>query len=299
MRIATAAAAMALLAAAPALAQESAPFAVGSVKIVALSDGTNPLPMGTLLQGVDDATLRDKLEDPSAVPTSINAFLIDTGSQQLLVDAGNAPAAAGETKPTGLLAASLAQAGYAAADIDDVLITHMHGDHIGGLLTAAGTPTYPNARLHIAEDEAAYWMDMGNATDANRAAFALAAKVVEPYRAAGRLDRFGDGAEFAPGVVAKLRPGHTAGHTTYVVTSGERTAVLWGDTVHSAPVQFPDPSVTIRFDSDADSARAARTGLMAEAAEHQWLIGGAHLPFPGMGTLRKLPDGYGWTPLAR
>ena len=119
---------------------------------------------------------------------------------------------------------------------------------------------------------------------------------LKPYVDAGRFRPFAGDTVLMPGIRAAAAPGHTAGHSTYVVESGGRRLVLWGDLMHVAAVQFADPAVTIAFDTDRRAAAAARRKAYADAARHGYWVAGAHLSFPGIGHLRTAGKGYAWVP---
>lgn len=273
---------------------------LGDFEITALSDGTFDAPLDKYLQGakpgeIDKAFGNAFLKPP--IEMSVNAFLINTGSKLVLVDAG-AGTAFGPT--LGHLTASLRAAGYQPEQIDDVLITHMHGDHIGGLITD-GKATFPNATLHIDKHETDYWMDeahAGTAPTETKGSFKLAPVALGPYIAAGKLKPYEGNAEFVPGISAVEAPGHTPGHAFYKIVSQGKTLVLWGDVLHAAAVQFPDPAVTVVWDNDSGLAKHTREKAFAEAAKNGWWVASAHLPFPAFGHLRSEGKGYVFVPAA-
>src|SRR5664279_2798091 len=127
--------------------------------------------------------------------------------------------------------------------------------------------------------------------------FAGAMASINPYIAAGKFAPFDHGGEFTPGVTAVLAHGHTPGHTTYMIESKGQKLALWGDLIHVAAVQFDQPSVTIKYDSDPKAAAAQRKKAFAEAAKDGYMVGAAHLSFPGMGHLRRNGLTYTWVPL--
>lgn len=273
---------------------------LGAFRVIALSDGRLMLPAGKLL--VDDVpgashALLARAHAPDRVPTSVNAFLIDTGHRRYLVDTGAGPLLG---PGTGKLLASLREAGYTPAQIDEVLLTHLHPDHCGGLVTH-GRRTFPNAIVRLDAREAAFWLNGANAAKvpaAVRDVFEEAAAELGPYAKAGRLKTFTAGARLAPGVRAVPLYGHTEGHTGYRFESRGRVLLVWGDIVHFPLVQFADPRVTIRFDSNRPQAESTRERVFARvAADHAW-VAGAHLVFPGIGHLRRQGNGYRWEPLA-
>ncbi len=272
---------------------------LGEFEITALSDGTRALPMDKLLDHITPANYTkalNKFHLTNPIETSFNAFLINTGSKLVLVDTG----AGSNFGPTlGKLATNLKAAGYLPEQIDEIYITHMHGDHIGGL-TAEGVAQFPNAVVRADKQEAAYWLsqeNMDKAPEAGKGSFKAAMSALQPYVNAGHFSTFDGSSDLVPGVKAVAAHGHTAGHTTYLVESRGQKLILWGDLMHVAAVQFDDPSVTIHFDSDSKAAYAERKQAYAQAAKEGYLIGAAHLSFPALGYLRQQGKAYAWVPV--
>ena len=270
---------------------------VGDFEVTVLSDGTIKLPVTKLLQGdptkVGDALRRNFLGQE--VETSVNGFLVNTGGKLVLIDTG-----AGTTfGPTlGTLANNLRAAGYRPEQVDEIYITHMHADHVGGLVNTAGR-TFPNAILRIDKRDTDYWLSEANMNAAPADAkdfFKAAMATVTPYKDAGKLKTFEGPTNLAPGIRAISAYGHTPGHTAYVVESKGEQLVLWGDLMHVAAVQFEDPTVTIAFDTDSASAEKAREAAFSDAAKGGYWVGAAHLPFPGIGHLRAADKGYVFVP---
>lgn len=264
---------------------------VGDFEVTALNDGAFDLPVEKLLKQPAETTEAElaKYYQKPPVETSVNAFLINTGSKLVLIDTGTG----GSTPTTGRLLANLQAAGYKAEQVDDILITHMHGDHVGGLLHD-GAAAFPNARVHAGKADVDYWLSqeaMDKAPDTAKGGFQTAQKAFAPYAASKLLPIDGDG-EIVPGIRSWATPGHTPGHTSYIVESQGQKLIVTGDLIHVAGVQFDDPSVTIAFDSDATQAAASRATVFARAAKDGTLIAAAHLQFPGMGRLRA--NGKGW-----
>ena len=278
---------------------------VGDFEFTALNDGTNLLPADKLLRNVTAAELKKQLaaaylQDP--VETSFNAFLVNTGSKLVLIDTG---AGSLMGPRNGHLLASLQAAGYQPEQVDEVYLTHFHGDHVGGLLSV-DERTFPNAVVRADTREAKYWLDtkeMNKAPEAARGQFANAQSHIGPYVASGQFQTF-DGAAagargvtLVPGIRALATHGHTPGHTSYVIESHGAKLVVLGDLVHVSAVQLPKPAVGIRFDTDPPGAIAQRVQVFADAADHGYWVAGAHLSFPGVGHLRHAGTGYVWIPV--
>jgi glyoxylase-like metal-dependent hydrolase (beta-lactamase superfamily II) len=233
---------------------------------------------------------------PALQPTSVNAFLIDTGSRRILIDTGAGPFFG---PALGLTLSSLTQAGYAPGTIDEILITHAHIDHIGGLLVG-GKVAFPHATLRMSEAERDFWLDQSNtvSVDASvKGTFAVAAAALNAYSALGHLKTFTPGVTLTSGIETVALPGHTAGHTAYRIHSGGKTLLIWGDVVHVGRVQMADPEIAIKFDSNQQQAIRSRLAIFADAANTQELVAGAHLPFPGIGRVRQAGTAWTWMPV--
>jgi glyoxylase-like metal-dependent hydrolase (beta-lactamase superfamily II) len=271
---------------------------LGDFEVTALSDGTVSLPVGELLTKTTPAKVKKALARSdlvAPVETSVNGFLINTGEKLVLIDTG----AAGLFGPTlGHLIANLKAAGYQPEQVDEVYITHMHPDHVGGLM-GSDKPAFPNAIVRADKHDADFWLSQENLDRAPKDAkgfFQGAMASINPYVAAGRFKPFDGDTELVPGISAVATRGHTPGHSCYVVESkGERMEVL-GDLVHVVAVQFPDPSVTIKFDTDSTSAAVQRKKVFADAAKKGYWVAVAHISFPGIGHIRADGRGYGWIP---
>ncbi len=271
---------------------------LGDFEVTALSDGTVDLPVDQLLTNtqpgrVDQALKRAFLKAP--VETSVNGYLVNTGAKLVLVDAG----AGGLFGPTlGKLVANLKASGYQPEQVDAVLVTHMHPDHVGGL-AADGRMVFPNATVHVDRHDADFWLSPANLDKAPADAkgfFQGAMASLKPYVDAGRLKTHDGDTALLPGISAQGSRGHTPGHSTYVIESKGQKLVLWGDLMHVAAVQFAEPAVTIRFDTDSKAAAAQRKAAYAEAARQRHWVGAAHLSFPGLGHLRAEGKGYVFVP---
>ena len=274
-------------------------FMLGDFEVTALSDGF--LDLGTdVLQNVKKDEIqrglaRAFLPAGDKVETSVNAYLINTGSELILIDSGTGKLFG----PTlGFVVENLKASGYDAAKVDKVLITHMHGDHLGGILTPEGAIAFPHAQIMPSQAESDYWLSesqMATVSKDKQDAFRMAQKLSGPYRASGQWKPFAVGSQVAPGIRA-IPGGHTPGHSSYLVESKGQRMIVLGDVIHFGAVQFPRPEISVAFDVDQHAAIAARKALFAQAAKERTLLAGAHLAFPGVGHIRVQGAGYDWVP---
>lgn len=278
-------------------------MALGDFEVTALYDGYTELPT-SLMKGASEADIQSLLarmfiSTTHGVQTSVNGYLINTGSNLILVDAGTAKCF---TPTLGMIPDNIRAAGYDPARIDTVLLTHLHGDHACGITTADGKMAFPNAQVWSSKPEADFWLSEKVAAKAPKEAqpfFKMARDAVAPYAAAGKFKTYAPGDSLVPGVAAEASPGHTPGHTGYLFKpkSGDESLLVWGDIVHNHAVQFSRPEVAFDFDVDSKQAIATREKLFAEVAKGKLMIAGAHLPFPGLGHVRAETKGYSWVPV--
>ena len=271
---------------------------LGRFEITALSDGTISAPVDQLLHNISPAREKALLESAylkAPVETSVNGFLVNTGSKLVLIDAG----AAGLYGPTlGKLVANLKASGYAPEQIDEIYITHLHTDHVGGITTTDGKAVFANAVVRIDATDSDYWLNQ-KYMDASPAelkdVFRTAMAAIKPYADAGRFKPFNGATELLPGIRAIPAYGHSPGHTIFVIESESNKLVAWGDLLHVAAVQFPQPTATW---SEFDSKRALPQRLkhFADAAKGGYYVALAHVAFPGIGRLRAQGSGYVWVP---
>ena len=269
---------------------------VGDITVTALNDGHQDVAMSTVL-GIPPEEAAEMLHAafrPVPRRTTVNGFLIRSGGRTALVDTGCGPA-----KPTvGFLAANLAAAGVTPSQVDTVLMTHLHPDHFGGLSDRQGAALYPQAELRLHADEHAYWHDdvpmMRVADPARRKLFFGDARAqLAPYR--DRVRTFTQGEVF-PGVTAVPLPGHTPGHSGFLVASGNQSLLIWGDIVHVQELQVPRPEVTMAVDVDPSQAQATRRRLFDRVVADRQAVAGMHLHFPALAHLARDGDGYRLVP---
>lgn len=275
---------------------------IGTLQVTALFDGTVALGRQELV-GIAPGAVTRLLdhryvpEDGKGLQTAVNAYLVQQGDHLTLVDTGTAQCFG---PGLGQVLGNLRKAGYDPAEVDEVVLTHAHPDHLCGLLDAQDRIAYPNATVWLSAADAAFWLDPASEATAPqgvRFAFALARKAVAPYEAGGKLKRFALGDTLPAGITALDSHGHTVGHVSYRIDGGAGQQLLvWGDIVHFHAVQFAQPQASFEADSDRVAAIASRRRMMAQAADQGWWVAGAHLPFPGLGHVRREGEAFAWVP---
>jgi glyoxylase-like metal-dependent hydrolase (beta-lactamase superfamily II) len=271
---------------------------IGDIVVTAISDGFLNGSM-EVLRGisVEEGTRILAESFRPARRTSVNTFAVFSQGRVALIDTGSG-SHMGET--AGWQMRNLRAAGIDPAAIDTVLLTHMHPDHSAGLSDReTGVRFFPNAALTMHEKELAHWQDdaaMARASERERITnFQWAREQMKPYR--DRLHLF-TGGEVFPGITALPAPGHTPGHTMYLIASGAESVLIWGDIVHVPELQIPRPEVTIAFDVDPEGAIASRRRVLDMVASDRLLIGGMHLHFPAFSRLVKRGEAHALIPEA-
>jgi glyoxylase-like metal-dependent hydrolase (beta-lactamase superfamily II) len=272
---------------------------VGRIDVTALSDGTLTWDaLGELTNISQDAArqLLDLSFLKSPIVGSVNAFLVQLGSRMILIDTG-----AGETLGPILfkLPDSLNAIGYIPDQITDILVTHIHPDHTGGL-TVGGKKIYPNATVHVEKRELAYWTDhaaMEAAAQPTKSFFGSVEPTLGPYVASGNVKTFEGETQLFPGLRAVPSYGHTPGQVSYHLEDDGENMVFWGDIIHVPAVQFANPEATITFDVDSKAAAGQRRKEFEDAAKNRTLVAMPHMYFPGVGHVAKEGDHYRWIPI--
>ena len=271
---------------------------VGDIVVTALSDGffiteremTRNLAREELAQALA-ASFRD------TVIFSVNAFLIRAGGRTALLETGSG----NYLGPTlGHLIGNMKAAGVTPADIDTVLLTHMHPDHSAGLTdTTTGARNFPNAELVVHENEPRHWYDDGKMAAASdlykHLHFQMTREQTQPYL--DRMRTFVKGEVF-PGVTAIPAHGHTPGHTAFLIESRNERLLVWGDTIHIPEVQFARPEIAMVPDTDPDAAVASRRRILDMAVSERLLVTGMHMHFPGFGHVARERDAFRFHPEA-
>jgi glyoxylase-like metal-dependent hydrolase (beta-lactamase superfamily II) len=273
-------------------------FKLGTIEITVVSDGTLAFPAETLWgDRADDARglLASTFRSARPVGLELNTILVNTGDKLALIDAGGGIDGKFQ-KTAGSLPRNLAAAGYDPSDIDLILLTHCHSDHLWGISDGKNASLlFPSAEFVASETEVAFW----NAPELT----AKVSPVLKPEitranlkLASPRLRLVKAGAEVAPGVTTFDTAGHTPGHMSVHIASGTEELLLTGDVVVNSPVDFLHPEWPFGFDMDVPKATKARIAFLDRAATDKTLVGGYHLPFPGFGHVVREGRGYRWLP---
>ncbi|MFZ6653970.1 MBL fold metallo-hydrolase [Undibacterium sp. TJN19] len=268
---------------------------LGGFEVTVLSDGTATRHVDEIMSKPEEvraAYAHSHEELP--VELSINTYLINTGSKLVLVDTGAGELFGGGS--SNRLVGNLRAAGYQPEQVDAVLLTHIHGDHSGGL-SIGGKRVFPNADVYVDQKDASYWLSQAQADAAPAAkqlTFTQSRATVNPYADAGRLKTFNGAQELFPGISSVPAYGHTPGHTAYLIASQGKQLLLWGDLIHAGNAQFKNPAITIAYDFDAAAAVKSREYLLQLAASKGYLVGSAHISFPGLGHIGGSSAGYEW-----
>src|SRR5271156_3696346 len=272
-------------------------FKLGDIEITVVSDGTLAFPAETLWgDRAEDARglLASTFQPSSPVGLQINTILVNTGDKLVLIDAGCGVDKFQKT--TGGLIGNLAAAGYAPGDIDTILFTHAHFDHLWGISDHENASLlFPSAEFVASETEVAFWSDPGLA---NKLPPEQQPQVTQTNLklASPRLRQIKAGAEVAPGVTTLDTAGHTPGHMSVHLSSGSEELLLTADVVVNSTVSFQQPEWPFGFDQDVPLAAKARIAFLDRAAPDKTLVGGYHFPFPGFGHVVREGSGYRWMP---
>lgn len=261
-------------------------FRIGQLEAVALKDGTLNLPAGNTEASPwantaeVSALLKASGVTDDTVHLSIQPLLVKDGDRVVLIDTG----AGGQMGTEGQLQASLREAGVTPAQVTDILISHAHGDHVGGLV-ANGALVFPNATIRLSIPE---WTALQSDAD-----MADLVRAITP-----KVQAFAPGSVVAPNITAVSLDGHTPGHSGYEIAQGGGRLLYIGDALHSSILSVQRPDWKNNWDADSATAIATRQGLLERGASQNLRIYGVHFPFPGLGRFQRRDDGFVWTPEA-
>lgn len=277
-------------------------FKIGSIEATVISDGPLPLGepsgsfLGTSKQEVQKM-LTDYFLDTENVILEQNILILNTGDKLCLIDTGMGTSQMfGPT--TGKMLSSLRAAGFDPKDFDAILATHAHPDHIWGIMADDGSRHFPNAQIYISQADFDYWTDEAKLSIANPAFMKSfiegARKNLVPNR--DRIVFFRDGQEFLPGIQAISAPGHTIGHTAFMISSGGQTLAAIGDTTHHQVLLFEKPLIEFAFDTDSKQAAKTRVRILDMLATNRIPMLAYHFPWPGIGHAAKHGEGFHYYP---
>lgn len=272
-----------------ALAKDHVPiWSAGNIQVFAIHDRPGGM-QAELFSGPAGKEERERYFEDGKAPSSINVFLIRLAGKNILVDAGFGTVAPG----TSALLPALNSLGLAPESIDVVVLTHMHMDHVGGLLMHK-KKAFPNASVMVAKAELDYWLELAEKSPDNPNA-QLVKTVTEVY-GARVLPPFAFDTEILPGVTVLDASGHTPGHTVLRLEAEDKKLLIIGDLIHAAALQFPLPEECARYDIDPRAAAATRIKFLNMAAENAIPVAGMHIPFPGYGNVKKQEKGFAFSP---
>jgi glyoxylase-like metal-dependent hydrolase (beta-lactamase superfamily II) len=270
---------------------------IGDITVTAMNEGAFQAGTG-VLAGIAPADA-EQLESAAfrRLPPwiTITAFMVTLADgKRALIDTGSGtsfgPAMGGARRRLGVL-------GVDPASIGTIMITHAHVDHICGMIDEDGKPWFPNAEIVIHEAEVDFWLNPANeatAPEYAKSGFATAQRALGPYR--DRIRTVKNGGTGVPGVTNHYLPGHTPGHSGWLIDSAGDQLLLWGDVVHMPAIQFPRPEAAMAFDTDIEQARRSRGRVLALASSERLRVGGVHLDFPPFGHVEEAGSGYRFIP---
>jgi glyoxylase-like metal-dependent hydrolase (beta-lactamase superfamily II) len=288
------------------LADATYRYKIGDIEVTVLSDGYRMVPVdGNYLVNASAADLAQALAD-AGLPTdkmknTYSPIVLTTGGKRVLFDTGNGEAQAAQSNnERGTLNANLAAAGIDRSKIDVVVISHFHGDHVNGLLMPDNSKAFQNAEILVPEIEWKFWMDDGEMSRAskgrmtelfqnNRRVFDALGRKVTPY---------GWDKEVVPGVIAVGTPGHSIGHTSYVVSSGGKTVYVQSDVCNNAAAFAPYPDWHGFFDQDPPKAAATRRRVYEMLVADKLPVQAFHFPYPALARIEKAGSGYRVVPVS-
>ena len=274
-------------------------FKIGELEVIRVHDGVavRPLEAGFVrnaeLADVQ-AALTAVFQPSDTIIIPFTTTVVRTPAHTVLIDTS-----LGEFAPptAGAWRRNLAAAGVEPAAVDTIVVSHFHPDHIGGIRGKDGTLAFPGATVMVPDAEWGFWMDegeMSRAPEAMQTGFANVRRVFAPM--AAEVVRFGEDQELVPGIRVIAAPGHTPGHSAFLVSDGEGRLLVWSDTTNRPELFVRNPTWQAMFDMDGELATATRLRLLDMAAAERLPVAGYHFPFPATGYIARDGDRYDYVP---
>lgn len=274
-------------------------YRVGDIQVTAINDGMAYRSLDGFVPNAPPGALQQALADnflpTDRFPVTFTTLVVNTGSKLVLIDTGNGDLGA----PTsGTWMANFRAAGFDPAQVDTVIFSHFHGDHISGFRLKDGTPPFPRAEIMVPAAEWDFWTDDGKAAQAPgglKGTFDNTRRVFGPV--AADVTRYGWDKEIMPGITSIAAPGHTPGHTAFAIVSGTGKLMVMSDTTNHTSIFARHPGWSGVFDQDPEMARATRLRMLDLAATERMQVSFYHAPFPATGHIAREGDGYRLVPL--
>jgi glyoxylase-like metal-dependent hydrolase (beta-lactamase superfamily II) len=274
-------------------------YKVGDIEVTAVNDGSAPRPLEGFIRNAELSAVqqaaRDAFLPQNTIQNSFTALVLNNGGRLTLIDTGNGDSGA---PTTGRWMENFRAAGFDPSQVNTIVISHFHGDHINGLRRKDGTAVFPNAEVLVPATEWAFWMDdarMNQAPENMRGGFLGARRVFSPI--AKDVKQYDMDKEIVPGLTSVAAPGHTPGHTAYMLSSGSGKLLILSDTANHPALFVRNPDWSAVFDMDADVARATRRRMLDMAASERAQVAFYHAPFPATGHITKDGDGFRFVPV--
>ena len=274
-------------------------YKVGDIEVTAVNDGSAPRPLEGFIRNAELSAVqqaaRDAFLPQNTIQNSFTALVLNNGGRLTLIDTGNGDSGA---PTTGRWMENFRAAGFDPSQVNTIVISHFHGDHINGLRRKDGTAVFPNAEVLVPATEWAFWMDdarMNQAPENMRGGFLGARRVFSPI--AKDVKQYEMDKEIVPGLTSVAAPGHTPGHTAYMLSSGSGKLLILSDTANHPALFVRNPDWSAVFDMDADVARATRRKMLDMAASERAQVAFYHAPFPATGHITKDGDGFRFVPV--
>lgn len=274
-------------------------YKVGTFEVSVIADGALPFPVENFVSNVTTeqvkAALAAAFRGTDALSVPFSPVVVNTGSKLILIDTGLGDAAFERSKGIiGQFATNLKAAGLDRSAIDAVVISHFHIDHVDGLLTADGKPAFPNAQIFVPAAELKYWMDDGEMSRAPKGRIEGLFRNTRRILSAlgGNVTPYDAGKEVLAGLTAVATPGHSVGHTSFVLSSGASSAFIQGDVAHVPVLFVANPGWHAAIDQDPVMAEATRRKVYDMLVAEKMLVQGFHYPFPALAHIERTGSGY-------